>query len=98
MTTDQSDFREHLQTPPWAPVPHEHEGHPRQDSSPALLVGQTGTHGESVPKAGLNVSPGRSLFLSTEYRGTWAGRVRDQRSTPLRGTKSYLSVAIAAAV
>ena len=84
--------------PPWVPVPHEHEGHPRQDASQALLVGQTGTHGESVPKDGLNVSMGRSCFLSTEYRGTWAGRVRGLRSTQLKGTKSSLNMAIAAAV
>lgn len=94
----QSYLREHLQPPPRVAVPHEHEGYPRQDSSQALLVGQTGTHGESVPRDGLNVSLGGSLFLSTEYRGTWTGRVRDLRSLQLKGTKSSLNVAIAAAL
>lgn len=88
----------HPPAPPWAPVPHEHEGHPRQDSSQALLVGQTGIHGMSVPKDGLDVSLGRSVFLSTEYRGTWDRRIRDLRSIQLKGTKSSLNMAIAAAV
>lgn len=59
-------------------------------------MGQTDTSGEPVLKDGLNASLGWSL--STEYRGIWAGRVRDLKSVELKEIKSSLNVATAAAV